>query len=71
MMAATSVAAAHTAAHGSLASSAPLPAPHASPTSPSRGMGLTKRALFRALGVGSVTDYVARHAHCSLAVHKA
>lgn len=32
----------------------------------SRGLGLSKKALFSMLGVGSVSDYVLKHAHCNV-----
>lgn len=36
----------------------------------SRGLGLSKKALMGLLGVGSVSDYVLRHAPCSVVLYK-
>ncbi|KAL4435195.1 hypothetical protein ABPG77_001877 [Micractinium sp. CCAP 211/92] len=36
----------------------------------SRGLGLSKKALMGLLGVGSVSDYVLRHAPCSMVLYK-
>lgn len=36
----------------------------------SRGMGAGKRAMLGLFGLGSVSDYVVRHAPCNVVVHK-
>ncbi|KAI7843143.1 hypothetical protein COHA_003314 [Chlorella ohadii] len=36
----------------------------------SRGLGITKRALFNLLAVGSVSDYVVHHSKCNVVIHK-
>lgn len=36
----------------------------------SRGLGLSKKALLTLMGVGSVSDYVLKHAHCNVVLYK-